>query len=511
MRDVKAKVTVRFAFIAILLMASTFSTTAQSFSWGFPFHMDDEIDYSVQHFEDGDIFRIKSKYRLADFDYVIQSDRLSKAELERIETTDLSAINENPIDALKTHLNMHQIDGKEFLFFSSEYIGDTKATKLYRQNVNAETGVRSAYVEVTSVEGKGTLNTGRFETAMSPDGAYFAVVKVPAFYKKEQETIAVEVYDAEFNKVHEINHLFDRQAKRGPLYSVYIANDGEVYLVSRLDLKKQLPHLEVYTAGLTDKAFETTTLRQEDDFQLVQSYPYFIENDLCLVSVVSITGASGVQIRPDYDGRSLGARGSGLLLTRFSGGQLLYNERTDFENSVPNLMIKDVLAADGGHYIVMEQLFESAKSTATNLTDANAKMDYSYLNDGFMVAHCDISSGAVNWFYQIQIDEPDTKNDNGAYLSVLPLVKGSMLVLLYNETRVLNGKDGNRRRRFPIIEVISATGETVRKEPLMAAGVGAEYFQNIELDTSVIHQLDENKYLVRGRSRAEYKYGYLTF
>jgi len=200
MRDVKAKVTVRFAFIAILLMASTFSTTAQSFSWGFPFHMDDEIDYSVQHFEDGDIFRIKSKYRLADFDYVIQSDRLSKAELERIETTDLSAINENPIDALKTHLNMHQIDGKEFLFFSSEYIGDTKATKLYRQNVNAETGVRSAYVEVTSVEGKGTLNTGRFETAMSPDGAYFAVVKVPAFYKKEQETIAVEVYDAEFNK-----------------------------------------------------------------------------------------------------------------------------------------------------------------------------------------------------------------------------------------------------------------------------------------------------------------------
>ena len=511
MRDVKTKVAARVILTFTLLMACSLSMIAQSFSWGFPFKVDDEIDYSVQHFEDEDIYRLKSKYRIADFDYEIQSDRLSSGDLERIETTDLSAINENPIDALKTHLNMHQIDGTDFVFFSSEYIGDTKATKLYRQTVNAETGMRSAYMELASVEGKGTLNTGRFETAMSPDGGYFAIVKIPAFYKKEQETIAVEVYDAEFNKVHEINYVFDRLAQRGPLYSVYIANDGEVYLVSRLDLKKQLPHIEVYSAGLSDTAFETTSLKQDDNFQLVQNYPYFVGNDLCLVSVVSITGASGVQIRPDYDGRTLGARGNGLLLTRFSKGQLQYKERTDFENSLPNLMIKDILAADGGHYIVMEQLFELAKSTSTNLTEVNAKMDYSYLNDGFMIAHCDISTGEMNWFYQIQIDEPDTKNDNGAYLSVLPLVKGSMLVLLYNETRILNGRDGTRRRRFPIIETISADGETARKEPLMAAGVGADYFQDIELDTSVIHQLDENKYLVRGRSRAEYKYGYLTF
>lgn len=503
--------TARYLLLAFALIP--LSGTCQSFNWGFPFRVDDETNHTVMHFRDGDIFRLKAKYNPVSFDYNIALDQLSEAELERVNSIDLTAETRTAGNELKRHLDLYQKDGRDFVFFSTEYEGKTKEVKLFRQDVNVASGERTPYTLLSSVEGKGVFNTGNFKTAQSPDGAYFAILKIPAFYKKEQEKFTVEVYDADFKKIKEINQVFDRQAVRGPLYSIEIGNDGEVYVMASLDMKKSLPHVEMYTSGLADTEMATTSFKQPDDYQLLQNYMQFIGSDLCIISLVSWAGSGEVQIGIDYDGRSSGAPGNGLLISRFSGGELLYQERTDFEQSIPNLMIKEVLPSEKGTYVVMERLFESAKSSSSDITSTDVKKDYSYLNDGFVVAYFNPESGQIDWFYEILIDEPDTRNDNGAYLSVLSMVRGSMLVLMYNETRSVYNRitKTNVLRRFPIIEVITSEGQTARKEPMMAAGVGVEPDQKIELDTSVIKQLEENKYLVRGRSRAEYKYGYLIF
>ena len=121
--------------------------------------------------------------------------------------------------------------------------------------------------------------------------------------------------------------------------------------------------------------------------------------------------------------------------------------------------------------------------------------------------------GKMQYLNLIDTNEPNTRNDNGAYLSVLSFVKDDQLHLLYNETRDL--RKGKVRvpllKRFPIHDIIAADGKLVKNEALMAAGIGVDKDEAFDLDTSSIYEVGDGRYLIRARSNVEYKYGFMKF
>lgn len=497
-------------FMVLLVSGSTF---AQSFYWGYPFGLDNETNKTVQHIVDEDVYRLTSIYDLGIFNYRISADRFSQKDLEKLGSVDLGIPQPLMGSAMETHHSFYQVAGTDYIFFTTETNRETAENNLSWQTVNIETGERSDFKLLTAIEGKSNMNNGQFRTAQSPNGEFFAVLKEPAFLKKTPETLELELYDKNLNKIGQVAHTFEWEAQRGPQHLLQVDDLGNVYFIKVIDLKKTKPYSQVYSWNKSDKTLTEYSLQQPDDYQIAQSYTYFVDGDFYIAALLTHQGATTFGMNIDMDGRHSGTAGSALLSMKFSGGKLVHQVRNDFEGPTANLSIKTVLPDGNNHFVVMERMYVNKKSSSTNLATTGVTYDYTYLSNGFFISLLDAQSGDTKWNYRLDTAEPNTHNDNGAYLSVLPAIRSGNLVLLYNESRdIRTGKVHNPLiKRFPIMEVINSAGEVVSREALMSAGVGVNKDERFDLDTGVIVPVSDNKYLIRARSNAEFKYGYLTF
>ncbi|MCA1761774.1 MAG: hypothetical protein LC664_02055 [Flavobacteriales bacterium] len=307
-------------------------------------------------------------------------------------------------------------------------------------------------------------------------------------------------------------HEFETDADRGPQHSLHVDNNGNVFVVKRFDLKKQKPYHAIYAWKRNAQSLEVHSLKQDDNYQIAQIYPHFRGEKFYLAALLTSDGSTTFSLKVDMSGRHSGTLGSALVMLEFSPkGELVYTVRNEFERPISNLSIKDILSNNGNLWVIMQRMQIDERSSGQEMASGNTPKNYTYLSNGFAVSLVSAETGKVKWTKQIETDEPNTKNDNGSFLSVLPFLQGDNLVLLYNETRDL--RSGAVRnpllKRFPIMEHVSPAGETVEKKAFTNAGVGVEEDEIFDLDTSHIVKVSDGKYLIRARGRGEYKYGYL--
>lgn len=494
--------------LSVLISVSGF---AQNFNWGYPFGGDSEDGYDVQHAVDGDVYRIKSIYDTDLFNYRITADRFSGEDLEKAGSVYVGIPAPMMGRSDETHHSMYPENGTEYIFFSRKPNRETAVNEFYWQRGDIKTGEKSDYKLLSTIEGKSNMNNGYFHTAQSANGQFYAVLKDPAFFKKTLQIVEIELYDKDFKKIDQIKYEFEWPAERAPKNELHVGDNGDVYFIKTVNLKKMKPYDLVYYWDRGAKTLKEISLQQPDDFQIVQNYTYFIDNHFYIASLLTGDGSTTFGMKIDMDGRHSGAYVNALLAIKLESGNVMYHVRNNFENPVSNLSIKSILPNGENQYVVMEKAYVNKKSNSTDPMASNITYTYTYLNNGFFISLIDSKTGDVKWNYNINTSEPDTQNDNGAYLSVLPLINNGNLVLLYNETRdIRTGKIHNPLlKRFPIMETINPGGETISRMVLTSAGVGIEEEQMFDLDTGVIVPISDGKYLIRARSRAEYKYGYL--
>lgn len=486
---------------------------AQTFYWGYTAALDDETEKAVSHtVTDEEVIRITSRYDLDIFNYRINADVFSRDNFEKTGGADLGI--EQPVmgSASATHQSMHQREGTDFVFFQRETDRSTSENNLYAQSVDIATGKRSERQLLTAIEGKNNSNNGQFLTAASENGAYFAVLKEPAFYRKTPEKIEIILYDASLNALTSIEHTFDSEADRVPKHMLNVDDQGNVYLVKRFDLKKQKPFHSIFVWKRNSTDLVETSLRQDDDYQAAQIYPHFHGGNTYFTVLLTHEGSTTFGMKVDMDGRHSGTSGSGLLCLAFSPeGTHLYTKRNDFD-IVSNLSVKEILSEGDRHWVVMERMNSEKKSSSSDPLATNVTHTYTYLSNGFMVALINAETGSMAWTKTIDTAEPDTRNDNGAFLSALPLLHEGRLVMLYNETREFPDVNNRTyRKRVPIMEVTDLSGKSVSRTALTDAGVGVKKDEPFDLDTAHIIPLGKNKYVVRARkgSSAVFKYGTL--
>lgn len=483
---------------------------AQRFSWGYPFSMPNETEKEITHIVDGNLYRISDQYDHNIFNHIITADRFSTTDFEKEATVDLS-VEQPPMGlASLTFNSMFQKEGTLFSFFYIEYDRKTKSNKLLYREVDIRSGNMGTLHTVAGVKGKNSV----FQVAQSPNGAYFSVLIEKPFQKKSHERIKLLLLDTEKAIIAEKEYEFPLEDNRRKQHDMFVSDSGKVFFVKKIEEKKVKPYLNLYLWNPDSGEVVTESLKQEDNYQMYQFEGVFHQGDFYLLGLLTHEKSSNFGLKIDLNGRHSGTRGSSLAVLKISPeGKVVYNVRNDFKSVISNLNFNSVLIEDKAIWVVQDRMYTEKKSVGGNIAQGNLTYDYKYLNNGFFVNHINPQTGKMDWKMKIDTAEPNTINDNGDYLSALPLLKDGNLVLLYNETRDLNkGVIHNIfNRRFPIMHIISNKGETVSRSALMAAGIGVTKEEEFELNTSVLVPTDDNKYILRARNQAEYKYGVMSW
>lgn len=495
--------TFTFSFLLFL----SINASAQTFSWGFPFGKVDETEKTITHVVTEDkLYRISSNYDLGTFNQKVLVDQFSLNDLEKTGSRDLSV--EQPMmgAASLTFNSMFQKAGSDFVFFYTDYDRKTKKNNLLFREVNINSGKLGELRSVMEMDS----NDGRFLVTQSDNKQYFAVLKELPYVKKTNEKVELFLLEENATIKKEKTLQFEVEDKRDKQHSLYVSNEGNLILVKKIDEKKEKPYLNLYTWNTAENEVSTYSLKQEDDYQIPQFEGKFHDGSFYFLAILTHQKSSNFGLKIDLNGRNSGVTGNGILAVKIDEqGKIVYNQRNDFEKSSSNLNLKDFLFDSSGIWVIYDRVFVEKKSRSSNLSDGKFSYDYSYLNNGLVVNRLDLNIGKLEWSKTIDTAEPNTKNDNGDFLSTLYYVDGANLVLLYNETRDLNTAKIHVvfKRRFPIQEVISSTGETLSREALLSAGIGVTKEERFELNTQFLTPISENTFILRASNGVEYKYG----
>ena len=494
---------------AIVCLSIT-KISAQTLTWGAASSSLKETDAKINYTLDAKLYQTNSIYDDKKFNRTVTSNSYSLSNLNKEKTNDFSVGQPVMGLAMQTHLEMFQEKGTSNIIFLDEYNNKTKERELYWQRVNLETNERTKPAFITSMPTRNST----YYISQSPNKLFYAVVKQFSFDKKLNEKINVTLIDKDLKVIKEI--VFESQYlnKTQSEPELYVSNQGTVFVVKEIDLAKMKPFKTVYFWDGNAATMQETSLKFENDFQIYQYQGHFDGDDFYIHGLYTRIGSKGVQM---YGG-SLPA--AGIYAARFNGkGEKKYIEANE-TGEIPGLNLKDFTFDGLKTWLFADKLFLQQKNkppVAGAPGNYNFEKDNFYSNTAFVFGKLDNESGKLEWKKEIKYDEPNTTNDNGTFLSYLPILNNNQLIILYNDTQKTKIDRYVMDDRFTGFDTYDASGNLVSTTLIPETGLELKYRynygfdENFDLDTTVLVKITDGKYIVRAKSGSNEKFGYLTF
>lgn len=493
------------------LFLFSINLTAQSFIWGNSASSMKENDAKMSYSVDSKFYQIYSKYNDKVFNKDVIVNSFSLTDLNKNNTVDLSIAQPAMGKATATHLEMYQENGISYIIFLDDYNTKTKERELYWQRVNIDTNVKTKPELITSMP---TRNSNYF-IAQSPNKLFYAVIKQHSPDKKLNEKINVALIDKNLKVVKELTFETPYMNKTPLDNKLFVSNEGNVFIVKEVDMAKTKPFKTVYFWDGKSTTMQETTLKFENDFQIYQYQGHFDGSDFYIHGLYTRIGSKGVQA---YGG-SLPA--AGIYAARFNGkGEKVYIVTSD-TGEIAGLNLKEFVFEGMKTWLFADKLFtlKKNKPTVPGATGSfNFEYDYTYSNDAIVFGKLDNETGKLEWYKDLKYEEPNTVNDNGAFLSYLYFLKNNQLTILYNDSQKTMLANKTYTDRFTAIETFDDRGNQISKSLVAATGLELKLSpnsnsleENFDLDTSVNITVKEGKYIVRAKSASNEKFGYLSF
>lgn len=478
---------------------STANLSAQTFTWGNSVPSLKETGSTLNHLVDTKLYQLNSRYNENLFNSDVNVTSYALNSLNKEKTNDLSVEQPAMGKAMMTHLEMFQVKGRDYVIFLDEFNTKTKERELFSQKVNIETNVKTKPVLITSMPTRNSTYT----IAQSPNKSFYAVIKQHSFDKKLNEKINVTLLDHDFKVIKEL--AFETQyLNRIQESQLFVSDQGAVFIVKEIDLAKLKPFKTVYYWDGKAATMQETALKFENDFQIYQYRGHFDGTDFYIHGLYTRIGSKGVQM---YGG-SLPA--AGIYAAKFnSKGEKTYIETSD-TGEIPGLNLKDFVFEGSKTWLFADKQFTAKKNKPMVQGSFNFEYDYTYSNTALVFGKLDNESGKLEWHKVVEYSEPNTVNDNGAFLSYLYFLNNNQLTLLFNDTQKTKFEGNVVNDRFTAIETYDDRGNCISKSFIGATGLEVSRSENFDLDTSVNVKVENGKYIVRAKSYASEKYGYFT-
>lgn len=492
----------------LLLILIGFSANAQTFDWsGKKTPILDESEFKTESVLIGNkLYNVKTRYNEKVYNTDVFVDVYDLKD--NFDKSDINLSVEQPPMGLNmsTFNNIFPLSGQEFVAFYRTYNKTSRENELYYEKDNIETGSKTKVEWVAKVPGKSGINPGNFYVAQSANKNFYAVVAQPSYDKKINEKITLILLDANFKKVKELAYEFPFSSKQSGDQTIFVSDNGNVFLIKNIDLPKMKPYLTSYFWNTTTNTVTESSLKLDADLQINAIKGQFSGNELYL------NGTTDVSDR--YMSVSIGqaSPATGIFAAKLaSDGKLIYAKNTPTEK-YKNLVIAQAIIDGGKTWLVYDQKYKNKRRQPASKTDPlDYKYDYVYDSAGTVVAMADNATGNMDWISNIKNNERTTENDNGAFNASLVFLKNGKLSVIYNDTRNFSKGILPDLRRVPVLQTYDSTGKTEKTDIANVGGIAASKDSCFELDPSFIVKQSADTYLVRSRCKNDARYGYLKF
>lgn len=491
-----------------LTLLGGLTMSAQTFDWsGKKTAIVDESEFKTESvLVDSKLYNVKTRYneKVYNTDVFVDTYDLK----DNFDKSDKNLSVEQPPMGLNmsTFNNIFALSGKEFVAFYSNYNKTTRENELFFEKDDIEAGSKTKLEMVAKVPGKSGTNPGNFYVAQSANKNFYAIIAQPSYDKKINEKITLVLLDANFKKVKELAYEFPFSSKQSGDQTIYVANNGNVFVVKNIDLPKMKPYLSAYFWNTSANTVSESSLKLDADLQINAIKGQFAKDELYL------NGTTDVSDR--YMSVSIGqaSPATGIFAAKLAAdGKLVYAKSTPTEK-YKNLVIAEAIIDGGKTWLVYDQKYKAKRRLPADKNDPlNYKYDYVYDSAGTVVAMVDNTSGKMDWIQNIKNNERTTENDNGAFNASLVFLKNGKLSVIYNDTRNFSKGILPDLRRVPVMQTFNNTGKSDKADIANHGGIAASKENCFELDPSFKVQQPDGTYIVRTRCKNDARYGYLKF
>lgn len=358
----------------------------------------------------------------------------------------------------------------KLVMFKSEYskASGTKMSLLYYYLFD-RSGKRQQKMLLTSFGVESASNSGNFATNASPDGTKVAVISELPYEKEGMEKCIVTVYDNDFKQLWKKEYSFPYESSKAPKNTVFINNEGVVFILKQINLKKAFDQFSMFTftgngASVTEKKIELG-----NGFTIASCKNLFKPNgDLLLAGYSYMNKKVGVNVEtPD---------GVFYLDVNAATGEL-NTAKLDPIRPATIVAVQLLFLPDNTVCLTGEQRFIGS----TSIPGKPFEYTYSYSYGNIHLTKF-ASDGSTAWTYTVN-KELKSVSDGGRFLSSYSWVSGNAIRLLFADN--YSNHDDKKQfiefgsRRINLIQTIGTDGklqtESLISDPRIGGKKG-EYF-----------------------------------
>jgi hypothetical protein len=425
-----------------------------------------------------------STYKAGDYFYVLQKKFRVMAPVMYDLQLDAYDANRKPIGSAIIDKSLEMGDANIFqgvyglkdklVMFKSEYSKATgsKMSYLYYYPFDVN-GKRLKKNTVVTINAESAGNSGNFGLHVSPDGSKIVVISELPFEKEGMERCAVTVFDEQFKQIWKKEYIFPYESARAPKNEVMVNNQGVVFILKRVPVKKSHDQFSIFTFPDNGKTAVEKKIELDNGFTVSSSQHLFTATgDLQLAGFYYINKKVGINVEtPD---------GTFFAEVKAANGDLTAVK----SNKVRSAGIKAtqlLRTADNGFILVGETVIE--KSTPK----AGAAFDYTYeYKTGYNHIIKLGGNGILQWDYELRRDLRSA-SDGGRFLGSYCWVNGNDVNVLFTDE--LSKHDNKRQfiefgtRWINLYQTIGSDGnlknETVISDPRIGGKKGEYIFMPV--------------------------------
>lgn len=420
-----------------------------------------------------------STFKVGDYYYVLQKRYRMMAPVMYDLQLDAYDTNRKPIGsyAIDKMLEMGDANIWEGIFplkdklvmFKSEYskASGSKMSYLYYYPFEVN-GKRQKKNQLATIMAESAFNSGNFGVNVSPDGTKVVVISEQPHEKDGMERCVITVFDDQFKQLWKKEYTFPYESSKAPRNTVFVNNNGDVFILKQINLKKEHDKFSVFVLPNGGKEVSEKKIELGNGFTIATyKHLFTASGELQIAGYSYMNKKVGINVETPDGIFYLGVKPGGDMVSKLN--PMPPTTRT----ALQLLVIPDnTLALLGEH-----------QYTKSNPVPGKpGEFTYEYTGGDFSLTKLD-GSGIEQWTYKFDRNLRST-GDGGKALSVFAWNSGTSTHILFQD--VFSRHDDKKQfiefgsRRINLFQTIGADGklqsESVILDPRIAGKKGEYLF-----------------------------------
>lgn len=441
-----------------------------------------------------------STYKVGDYFYVLQKRYRMMAPVMYDLQLDAYDANRKPIGSNMLDKTLEMGDANIFqgvyamkdrlVMFKSEYskASGSKMSYLWCYPFDV-TGKRQKKEQVVTINAESASNSGNFGLQVSPDGSKLAVISELPWEKEGMEKIVVTVFDEKLKQSWKKEYTFPYESTKAPKNEVLVNNDGVVFILKKIAVKKAFDQFSVFTFLDNGKTVTEKKIELDNGFAISSWKNVFTaDGNLQLAGFYYMDKKVGINVETPDGTFFLGVKAANGELTAVKSAKV---------RSASIKAIQLLPLADKGWALIGEAITERS----TPKPGAPFEYNYEYKSGNTYVIKLG-ADGVFQWDYAVPKDI-GTGGDGGRLLHSYAWVNGSDVNVLYMDR--LSNHDNKKQfiefgsRYVNLYQTVGADGKSKGETLITDQRIGGKKGEYLFLPATASLYKDNKIFLLASR------------